>query len=279
MNSMPNAARRLVCNWQSGSQDILAWVHFITVYMEASSSGTQGKIRRAVSPMNSRSYKKSKPLARWREEWRQWWISARSANIQATITFSAHILGSVKYRSKLFVREYYKSLYDLCFKSVGNQSSGSENDNISYNNTNVQEHYDDKEKLLSFIIMGIPGKYQLQIILSANVELKILGIGKTMFGTYIICRYAQEHPDSNIVWEGSSGAVTLHADGNVSLGLDILYDDGGALYLVDAMVLTLEASRPFILFTSPNAIRFKELKKSGYCPNSQNACLSGGNQS
>lgn len=181
--------------------------------------------------MNSRSYKKSKPLARWREEWRQWWISARSANIQATITFSAHILGSVKYRSKLFVREYYKSLYGLCFKSVGNQSSGSENDNISYNNTNVQQQYDDKEKLLSFIIMGIPG------------------IGKTMFGTYIICRYAQEHPDSSIVWEGSSGAVTLHADGNVSLGLDILYDDGGALYLVDAMVLTLEASRPFILFT------------------------------
>ncbi|KAF8430001.1 hypothetical protein EV426DRAFT_579274 [Tirmania nivea] len=219
-------------------------VHVLIKIPEASPSGTQGKRRRAVSPMNTRSYKKHKPLAGWREEWRQWWISARSANIQATITFSAHILGSVKYGSKLFVREDYKSLYELCFKSVGNQSSGSNNDNVSYNNTNVQEYYDDREQLLSFIITGTPG------------------IGKTMFGAYIICRYAQEHPDSNIVWEGSSGAVTLHADGNVSLGLDILYDDGGALYLVDAMLPTLEASRPFILFTSPNAIRFKELKKS-----------------
>ena len=62
--------------------------------------------------------------------------------------------------------------------------------------------------------------------------LKILGIGKSIFGAYIICRYAQENPTSNIVWEGPSGAVTLHPNGDVSLGLDILYEDGEALYLV-----------------------------------------------
>src|SRR5437016_5052038 len=86
-----------------------------------------------------------------------------------------------------------------------------------------------------------------EIILLANNVLKILGIGKTMFSAYIICHYVQEYPSSNIMWESSSGAVTLHADGNVSLGLDILYKDCEALYLVETMVPTLEVSRPFIL--------------------------------
>ena len=34
------------------------------------------------------------------------------------------------------------------------------------------------------------------------------------------------------------------------------------LYLVDAVIPTLDAARPFILLTSPNTSRFKELKKA-----------------
>ena len=107
-----------------------------------------------------------------------------------------------------------------------------------------------------------------------------IGIGKTFFGLYLICRYANNFPNKNIEWQDKSTRVTLLANGGI-----IFFTTRTRIYspvlangdviepfigdipsspqftIVDA-ITPPKPFRQYVLVTSPKRQRYKKLNKA-----------------
>ena len=102
--------------------------------------------------------------------------------------------------------------------------------------------------------------------------------GKNFFGIYLLCRYANEFPYIDLIWQDESLKITLRADGGVvfrqvgeqdivvSSSGDVVQwnpcTDRGSFYIADAIKPVTGVHSQFVLLTSPQYVRFKELQKS-----------------